>query len=485
MNLHPFVQSLIDKDAPEIDHEEVLWNLTSELIKRVDGVFDQVQLRTMAGQDEGDLITSDVVNTVNMLRTLRHFVREVARREEIRQIVKGSEPTKNSDEHNFEMLVDDVDMVRLQINACQTSFALIYQSNISHLLQCLHEFRYRRSKVIPTFKARRAKALKNVLSKGTGRCKDVIKRDMSKFFIGNKPVVAFNSSLENNYTSLVNADVKKHFPNASKENVGEFLIEQLVPGDKIFVRLEQKCAKAEVIEILPQMKSAYISFEDYPSVYDEYQPIESLRLTTRAEIPEEDIKPGLLVLDLSNSNEYRARIVSTLNSTMARVKIIVSQHEMVRLVSPAMILGRYVPLQKRSKNLAENAGVESPGTKTDRVVERAATLPIMRPTQVGQIVDVYWRGAARVIRIYGDPIPTHVDVRFLLGNSHEDYMIPIESVKLAPELDPDSGRCLRQISKQIASSGDNAHVSTSIENPPRLGGMSSSPSSDTSVIEIL
>ena len=117
MNLLPFVQSLINGDAPEIDHEEVLWNLTSEIIKRVDGVFDEVQSRVKAGLDEGDLISGDVVETVNTLRTLRHFARELARREEIRQVVKGSgqdsEATKSSEDHQFGMLVDDIDMVRL------------------------------------------------------------------------------------------------------------------------------------------------------------------------------------------------------------------------------------------------------------------------------------------------------------------------------------------------------------------------------------
>lgn len=115
MNLLPFVQSLVNGDAPEIDHEEVLWNLTSELIDRIDVVFDNVQSRIKNDLDEGDLINSDVIDTVNTLRTLRHFIREVARREEIRHIVKGSsedsDVIKKSDEHNFAMLVDDVDMV--------------------------------------------------------------------------------------------------------------------------------------------------------------------------------------------------------------------------------------------------------------------------------------------------------------------------------------------------------------------------------------
>ena len=97
-------------DAPEIDHEEIIWNMTTELIDRVDKAFDRVQARIKAGLDEGDLINDEVVDSVNILRTLRHYVREVARREEICHLVKGVK--KSSDEHDFSTLVDDVDMVR-------------------------------------------------------------------------------------------------------------------------------------------------------------------------------------------------------------------------------------------------------------------------------------------------------------------------------------------------------------------------------------
>jgi len=419
VNLLPFVQSLFNGDAPEIDQEEVLWNLTSEIINRVDGVFDKVQSRVKAGLDEGDLISGDVVETVNTLRTLRHFVREVSRREQVRQVVKGqqdSEATKNA-EHNFDLLVDDVDM-------------------------CLHEFRYRQSTTIPPFKPRRGKALKNTLSKSSSR-KNVIGRDLSKFGIGSKPVVAFNTSLENNYMSLFNADLEKHFPNASKDKVGESLIGELVPGDKISVKLEQKHVKAEVVEILPQMKSAYLSFEDYPSVYDEWQPYELVRLPTGAEIPPGEVKPGLIVIDLSNSNEYRAKIQSVVDGPMARVKLFVSQHEMTRLVTPAMILGRYVPLKRKSKKTSPKNASDALAPETEAVVP-----PIMRPTKAGQIVEVGSRGPARVTKLHGEPAATHVDVSFILGNVHSESMIPIEMVQLAPELDPESGRGRRQTSKK-------------------------------------
>lgn len=311
-------------------------------------------------------------------------------------------------------------------------------------------------------------------------------------------MVAFNTSLENNYVSLVNADISKRFPNADEDKVGEKLIGELVPGDKLFVKLAQRFVKSEVVEILPKMKTAYLSFEDYPSVYDEYQPYELLRLPTGAEIPSEDIKPGLTVIDLSNSNNYRAKIQSIVDGPMARVKLTVSQHEMTRLVSPAMILGRYVPPQRKSKKSNLPAG-----TALVEVVEPT----IMRPSKVGEIVEVFAdrrhlrkRGSARVINVHGDPA-THVDVRFILGAAHTENMVLIENVQLAPELDPESGRGRRKTSKgkdnppaeeNGSKSKDNPPAeengSKSMDNPPSeengskpVAGMVSSPSTTASI----
>jgi hypothetical protein len=164
---------------------------------------------------------------------------------------------------------------------------------------------------------------------------------------------------------------------------------------------------------------------------------------------------------------------------MARVKIFVSQHEMIRLVSPAMILGRYAPLQKRTKATTETAVVDSTAIQSEE-----AAAPIMRPTQVGQIVDIYRRGAARVTSVHGGPPPTHVDVRFLLGNARDECKIPIETVRLAPELDPDSGRCLRQVSKPGAKKPSGHSSVSSSDGTPQSDRISSPTSSDTSVIEI-
>ena len=108
VNLLPFVESLINGDAPEIDQEEILWNLTTELISKVDTAVDHTQSLVKQQLHIKDDISEDLVETVDILRALRHFVREVARRHEIEQQLKGVEVNPD---HCFGTLVDDVDMV--------------------------------------------------------------------------------------------------------------------------------------------------------------------------------------------------------------------------------------------------------------------------------------------------------------------------------------------------------------------------------------
>ena len=102
--------------------------------------------------------------------------------------------------------------------------------------------------------------------------------------------------------SLRRADVDDLYPNASKMKIGEKLIKTLALGEMVNVQLKQKVVRAEVLEIVSEMHSAYISFEDYPSLYDEWQPAALLRTPDRAEITPSNLKSGLVVLDLSNKN---------------------------------------------------------------------------------------------------------------------------------------------------------------------------------------
>jgi hypothetical protein len=139
-------------------------------------------------------------------------------------------------------------------------------------------------------KVKKAKSLTNTLARGGG--KGAIKRDLSKFEVDGRPIVAFNSGLEVNYMSLNDSVIRKHYP----------LIHELEANDKIVVRLQQKCCKADVIEIVSNTRFVYLSFEEYPLIYDEYQPSNLVRFPNGDEIPPDGIKPGLVVIDISNSN---------------------------------------------------------------------------------------------------------------------------------------------------------------------------------------
>lgn len=144
--------------------------------------------------------------------------------------------------------------------------------------------------------------------------------------------------------------------------------------------------------------------------------------------------------------EYRAKVMSTHNGAMARMRLFVSQHNMERWVSPDMILGKYEPPVKQAKQ-----------TKKYKVqVVEDQPQPVMCHPKTGQVVEVHRKGAAWVIKCHykeGDDfqsLPTHVDVRYVLGSSTEEKMVPIELVRLAPELEPDAGRSHRDSKKRKA-----------------------------------
>ena len=117
-------------------------------------------------------------------------------------------------------------------------------------------------------------------------------------------------------------------------------------------RVSKLTALAGVVqELIPSMKAVLLSFEDFPSIYDEWVPHDRARFPSAAEIAPDELRPGLTVIDMSNSNEYRAKILSIYDGPAIRAKLSVSQHEMTRLIVPSMILGRYVaPKRKRKKH---------------------------------------------------------------------------------------------------------------------------------------
>jgi hypothetical protein len=89
---------------------------------------------------------------------------------------------------------------------------------------------------------------------------------------------------------------------------------ELTKGDCVTIHLLGKSIKGRILHIEPEMNAALLSYEEYPALYDEYQPYERLRVPVSGEAAEEirpnDVKPGLVVVNRwGNLGEVRVALM--------------------------------------------------------------------------------------------------------------------------------------------------------------------------------
>ena len=78
LNLKAFYESWNDKDAPDIDHEEVIWNAATELCIKVDSFVDSVRRNQDPKPEEDHFVPTEVLSAVTSLRALRNVCKEIA-----------------------------------------------------------------------------------------------------------------------------------------------------------------------------------------------------------------------------------------------------------------------------------------------------------------------------------------------------------------------------------------------------------------------
>jgi Chromo (CHRromatin Organisation MOdifier) domain/Cupin-like domain len=128
LNLLPFLQSMFDGDAKEIEHAEVIWNCSNELISVVDDYVEQCRMCLEKDpQGEPPELTDDIEEKVFTLRALRNICRETVIR--LRSLkMKGSKQNDDMSDigshSDWKRMVDDID-------------------------DCVHHFRFRNSLNIP------------------------------------------------------------------------------------------------------------------------------------------------------------------------------------------------------------------------------------------------------------------------------------------------------------------------------------------------
>jgi len=296
VNLRAFLHSMMDGDAPELHQDEVIWNATRELI-------DVVDIST----DEKRKVDSKLYKAVDALRALRNIAKEVTRKLQIRETVKGALPSIpvvsstvkiDGDAEIWQSLVDDVDV-------------------------CLHEFRYRFNKNIPCFKRRRSIG-KKILALPAMPFRGKAKPSKEELYQGrNEPVVAFESPSDRSFLSL--PKVTEDFTPDERKALDES-IASIAVGDQIDVLIEGRKCPARVTEVYANARAACMSFEDLPSLYNDFVLLDHLRISSVTgsclmEPQPEDFKPGKLLVCHMGKDEYRGVVQFLKTGSMFKTKL--------------------------------------------------------------------------------------------------------------------------------------------------------------------
>ena len=317
VNLLPFLQSMIDGDAPEVSQDEVIWNSTTELIRIVDSYVDEIQAHVKSPTTHPNVpLSPGMIDTVKTLRCLRNVCREIARREAVKKTVKDVPLGQPSDTDNLkserpwqkapgvtQYAKDDTTDAHLINGEHETGDRKQWDIIVDDIDMCLHEFRYRRMAKIPAFRPRLSKAGEN----------DRLLRNVShdhpvnlKETNSTPDVSVVSDSAEETAAPVMvkDTDIVKAFrllPRILPDTPGISPDIELHANDSISIRMQGKRIDGIILRIEPQMKAALLSYEEYPSLYDEYQPYERLRLPISgeagAEIKPDDVKPGLRVVN--------------------------------------------------------------------------------------------------------------------------------------------------------------------------------------------
>mmetsp|Transcript_31755 Transcript_31755/g.93187 ORF Transcript_31755/g.93187 Transcript_31755/m.93187 type:complete len:1352 (-) Transcript_31755:118-4173(-) len=138
------------------------------------------------------------------------------------------------------------------------------------------------------------------------------------------PIVAFKSEMETAWTCLPQATP---LSKAEKQRLA-VQMDKLTPGSRIAVDMMGRKCTADVLEIREGMCAVYMSYEDYPKLYNEYLPFDRLRMPSTGggiltDMNPENIRPGSLAIALvgEKRDEYRGIIQHTRCETMYRCKV--------------------------------------------------------------------------------------------------------------------------------------------------------------------
>jgi hypothetical protein len=242
INLQPFLKSMLEGDAPEIDHDDVIWNCTIELLERVERYIEKY--RTMPEEP----VPGEIIKTVKTLLQLRPVCREIANAFDFygrQTLIRPKNPiflkkSQDAASHYWPQIVQDIDLT-------------------------LHEFNHRNLKKGPTF----CQHTVNVLENSTEANPETIAKSLAK--LGD--TTSKKKSSASSDTKGLERVIQELPPlQPFQEDVVIPDSAELQVGDEILFRLCDKQGGGRIVKIVEQMKALYVSYSELPSCFDEYQP---------------------------------------------------------------------------------------------------------------------------------------------------------------------------------------------------------------------
>jgi hypothetical protein len=220
VNLPGFFRSFCAEDAPEIAHAEIVWNSSHDLMHHIDGAVEE-----MASTGDEAKITPAIDRHVVSLRSLRHIIRAF----------------------------------QLQVTLCPAARGWDWAELLQDVDFSLHRYERRSSKsMVKTAMASKYKASPLTCRVKKGR--EVDKREAG-------PVEEADAKNGVADTLLQNALWAKW---------------QLQEGDIVMVAYLKRQLQGAVLQVTEGKLMAKVHYTGWAPTYDEYQPVEDLRITSPA-----------------------------------------------------------------------------------------------------------------------------------------------------------------------------------------------------------
>ena len=255
INLQLFFRSLFVGDATEIQHDEVIWNCTSELINRVENFL------LVYRQQPQEPVPKQVAESATTLSYLRPFCREIS--------------LTFDDSCNQIHVVPENDIFLGRSAAFKLKRATNAQAwarIVDDIDLTLHDFNHRTWEAVPQYEGQ-IRPEKTGAQQSAKESREEIQRGLDQ-------LEASSSTNKDDRTTGTSALQKLYdsLPAIQPFQEGVVISDsiQLKQNDKVVFRIGEKQCTGRIAKTRDQFRTVHLAYSRLPSYYDEYVPEENV-----------------------------------------------------------------------------------------------------------------------------------------------------------------------------------------------------------------